>query len=74
MTKWVRPNLISPLHQTDPITAASVVGYGSNSLGAASTLQVAPRNIPNAWIYSTRLIDQSGHGLTAAYLKTVCRQ
>jgi hypothetical protein len=28
--------------------------------------------MPNAWIYSTRLVDSSGHGLTAAYLKTAC--
>ncbi len=72
ITKWARPNLISPLHQSNPITAASIVGYGSTSLGAASTLQLAPPNVPNAWIYSTRLVDSSGHGLTAAYLKTAC--
>jgi hypothetical protein len=72
VTKWARPNLISPLHQSHAITAASIVGYGSTSLGASSTLQLAPPNVPNAWIYSTRLVDSSGHGLTAAYLKTAC--
>ena len=73
ITKWVRPNLISPLHQSNAITAASIVGYGSTSgPGAASTLQVAPPNMPNAWIYSTRLIDSTGHGITAAYLQTAC--
>jgi hypothetical protein len=72
VTRWVRPNLISPLHRPVPITTASVVGYGSNSLGGASTLQLASPNIPNAWIYSTRLVDGSGHGLTGAYLKAAC--
>jgi hypothetical protein len=72
ITKWARPNLISPLHQSNPINAASIVGYGSTSLGASSTLQLAPPKVPNAWIYSTRLVDSSGHGLTAAYLKTAC--
>jgi hypothetical protein len=73
VTKWARPNLISPLHQSNAINAASIVGYGSTSgPGASSTLQLAPPNMPNAWIYSTRLVDTSGHGLTAAYLKTAC--
>jgi hypothetical protein len=72
VTKWVRPNLISPLHQTNTITAASVVGYGSTSPGAASTIQLAPLNIPNAWVYSTKLVDGSGYGLTASYLKAAC--
>jgi hypothetical protein len=72
VTKWARPNLISPLHRSASITAASVVGYGSTSLGAASTLQLAPPNMPNAWIYSTRPVDSSGHDLAAAYLKTAC--
>jgi hypothetical protein len=72
VTKWLRPNLISPLHQSVPITASSVVGYGSYSLSGASTLQLASPNIPNAWIYSTRLVDASGHGLTGAYLKAAC--
>ena len=72
VTKWARPNLISPLHHSNAITAASIVGYGSTSLGASSTLQLAPPTVPNAWIYSTRLVDSSGHGLTAAYVKTAC--
>ena len=70
ITKWVRPNLISPLHQSNPITAGSIVGYAST--GGPGTLQVAPPNMPNAWIYSTRLVDSSGHGITAAYLQTAC--
>jgi hypothetical protein len=70
VTKWVRPNLFSPLHQSNTITATSIVGYGST--GGASTIQVAPPNMPNAWIYSTRLIDSSGHGTTTAYLQIAC--
>jgi hypothetical protein len=72
VTEWARPNLISPLHQSNAINAASIVGYGSTSLGASSTLQLTPPNMPNAWIYSTRLVDSSGHALTPAYLKTAC--
>jgi hypothetical protein len=72
VTKWVRPDLIPPLHQSDSITAASIVGYGTFSPGGASTLQVSSPNLPNAWIYSTRLVDSSGHGLTGSYLKAAC--
>jgi hypothetical protein len=72
VTKWARPNLIPPLHRSTPITADSIVGYGSTSPFAASTLQLASPNQPNTWIYSTRLVDSSGHGLTAAYMKTAC--
>lgn len=72
VTKWARPNLLSPLHHSNAITAASIVGYGSTSLGASSSLQLAPPNMPNAWVYSTQLVDSSGQGLTAAYLKTAC--
>ncbi len=81
VTKWVRPDLIAPLHKTTPITASSIVGYGTTSsdplavlpaFRPASTIQLASPKIPNAWIYSTRLVDHSGHGLTASYLKAAC--
>ncbi len=71
-TKWVQPNLISPPHRSDPLTADSIVGYGSTSLFGSSSLQIAPPNMPNSWIYSTRLVDSSGHSLTSAYLRSAC--
>lgn len=71
-TKWVQPNLIPPLHRSDPLTADSIVGYGSTSLFGSSSLQIAPPNMPNSWIYSTRLVDSSGHSLTTAYLRSAC--
>jgi hypothetical protein len=72
VTKWVRPDLISPLHKVTPITASSVVGYGTTSIFGTSSIQLGPPNMPNAWVYSTRLVDQSGHSLTASYLKSAC--
>ncbi len=33
---------------------------------------MASPNLPNAWIYSTRLVDASEHGLTASYLNAAC--
>jgi hypothetical protein len=59
-THWLRPHLIAPAHHDLTITTASVLGYGPNSLGGASTLQLGPPDIPGAWIYSTQLIDRTG--------------
>lgn len=72
ISKWVQPNLISPLHRSDPLTADSIVGYGTTSIFGSSSLQIAPPSMPNSWIYSTRLVDSSGHSLTPAYLRTAC--
>jgi hypothetical protein len=41
-------------------------------LGSPSTLQLAPPNIPGAWIYSTQLVDKQGHGLTDQFLRRAC--
>jgi hypothetical protein len=69
----VRPQLIAPLHQDIAINTSSIVGYGTTSaFGGASTLQLAPANIPDAWIYSTRLVDQTGHGMTSTFLQSNC--
>jgi hypothetical protein len=77
MAHWIRPHLIAAAHQDLAITSASVVGYGSSAisifdLGSPSTLQVAPPNIPGAWIYSTQLVDQQGHAITAQFLRSAC--
>jgi hypothetical protein len=31
-----------------------------------------PPNLPNAWIYSTHIVDNAGHGLTSATVKATC--
>lgn len=72
MTYWIRPHLIAPVQQDFTISAASVVGYGSDSFGAASALQLAPPNIPGAWIYSTQLVDKTGQAITTAFVKSAC--
>jgi ABC-type transport system involved in multi-copper enzyme maturation permease subunit len=69
----IRPQLIAPLHQDIAINGSSIVGYGSTSgPGSAGTLQLAPSNIPNAWIYSARLVDKAGHGMTSQFLQSNC--
>ena len=62
MNHWVRSSLIAPLHITAALDPDST-GYGRRGSGPASLDPRAPR-LPDAWIYSTRIVDNAGHGLT----------
>ena len=78
----IRPRIIGPTHLVQALDPAST-GFGSglsptillNSLfngGPSSALDPAPPDLPNAWIYSTRVVDGSGHDLTNAVLNATC--
>jgi len=69
-TLWVRPHLIAPLHKASAIDPNNV-GFGSTN-GGPPTLMPNPPDIPNAWIYSTRFVDNAGHGLTPHFVTTTC--
>jgi hypothetical protein len=69
-TLWVRPHLISPLHKAFALDANGV-GFGSTN-GGPPTLMANPPDIPNAWIYSTHVVDNAGHGLTSQLVATTC--
>ena len=71
VTHWIRPHLIAPAHQALAINSASIVGAGPGSSGP-NTLQLAPLNMPNAWIYSTQLVDRVGHAITAQFMRSAC--
>jgi hypothetical protein len=47
------------------------MGFGSTNSGPP-TLMTNPPNIPNAWIYSTHIVDKLGHGLTAQLVNATC--
>lgn len=78
----VRPRIIGPTHLVQALDPAST-GFGSgvsptillNSWfngGQSSALDPATPDLPNAWIYSTRVVDGSGHDLTNAVLDATC--
>jgi hypothetical protein len=78
----IRPRLISPAHRTLALDPAST-GFGSsispdgmfNALfngGPSSALEPATPNLPNAWIHSTRVVDDAGHDLTDKVLDAYC--
>ena len=78
----IRPRIIGPSHRVlalDPVST----GLGSavspsiilNSLfngGPSSALDPATPAMPDAWIYSTRVVDGSGHDLTDQVLNATC--
>jgi hypothetical protein len=81
-TYGIRPRIIGPAHLTRALDRTST-GFGSetspsimlNSLfngGPSSALDPATPNIPNAWIYSTRVVDGAGHDLTNRVLNADC--
>lgn len=67
---WVRYRLIAPLHLTAVLDPAST-GFGRRGSGPAMLDPRSPQ-LPNAWIYSTRIVDDAGHGLTHDVLASTC--
>jgi ABC-type transport system involved in multi-copper enzyme maturation permease subunit len=82
VTYGVRPRLIGPTYQVlalDPNSTGSGFAISPAIIvkslfdgGPSSALDPAPPNIPNAWIYSTRIVDGSGHDLTNQVLNADC--
>jgi hypothetical protein len=81
-TFGVRPRVIAPAHLVRALDPAST-GFGSgispsillNSLfngGQSSALDPAMPNLPNSWIYSSRVVDGLGHDLTNTVLDATC--
>ena len=71
----LRPHLIAPAHTSADFGSASNLGFeagGSSGL----TFVAGPPHIPNAWVYSDRIVDKAGHAPTShflhAYLLRVC--
>jgi hypothetical protein len=69
-TYAVRPHLLSPVHKALALDPGSM-GFGSTNSGPP-TLMPNPPNIPSAWIYSTHIVDNTGHGLTAQFVAAAC--
>jgi ABC-type transport system involved in multi-copper enzyme maturation permease subunit len=69
-TYAVRPHLLTPRHDALAIDPATM-GFSSTN-GGPATLMPNPPDIPNAWIYSTHILDMTGHGLTAQVVASSC--
>jgi hypothetical protein len=65
-TYWVRPHLIAPSHASQPLSSASILGFGPGASGVSFTARGA--SIPNAWGYSGRIADKTGQAPTTQSL------
>ena len=70
---FVLPRLLEPTTTRFPLDGSSVLGFGSMN-GAPFNLIAGAPNLPNAWIYSTDIVDRSGRALTSGYLARACPQ
>jgi hypothetical protein len=69
-TYLIRQHLLAPVHLSRPL-ASVVNGFGQYNTGPP-TLFAGASNLPNAWIYSTRIVDSNGHGLTSRTVVNAC--
>lgn len=69
VTAWVRPNLVAPLHQS----LSFAVARPAIGLQAGSVSLIPPlAHIPDAWVYSTAVVDGAGQPLTSDGLERSC--
>jgi hypothetical protein len=68
-TYLIRQHLVPPVHVSK--TLKSVVnGFGQSNGGPPQLF--ANANLPNAWVYSTKIVDGSGHALTSSTVTSSC--
>jgi ABC-type transport system involved in multi-copper enzyme maturation permease subunit len=71
VTYWVRPNLVAPLHTSIAISSSSPLSVGSVN-GQVIVTALTTGIDPNAWVYSSKIVDQTGHSPTTAFLNRAC--
>jgi hypothetical protein len=73
--EWIRPHLLAPVRATLAL-AATVNGYIGSPGGPANLVVGAPNDakMQNAWVYSARIVDSSGHPLTPQVTASACPQ
>jgi hypothetical protein len=68
-TYWIRPHLMTPAHTSATFDSASNLGFEANG-SSPLTFVAGPPHIPNAWVYSDRIVDKAGHAPTSQALHT----
>jgi hypothetical protein len=67
---WVRPDLLATRHLSQALDPNAMGFYSSN--GGAMHLQPDPPNLPNAWVYTTSIVDRAGHALPTDVVTRTC--
>jgi hypothetical protein len=71
MTYRLRRDLIPPAHTTASLGSASNLGLAVGRSRNSVTLTAGPPNIPNAWVYSDRVVDNAGQTPTGQSLRSI---
>jgi hypothetical protein len=71
VTNWIRPHLMTPLKQVVALSQATIGGFGSMNGSPPNLLPGSP-HIPNAWVFSSQIVDKAGNPLTSRYLAKAC--
>ncbi|MGO9489606.1 MAG: hypothetical protein ACLQBB_11325 [Solirubrobacteraceae bacterium] len=75
VTYWIRPHLIAPAHTTTSLQSGSNLGFEAGPSGGATFVAGNP-SIPNAWVLSSRIVDNARHADTTQslhrFLQTAC--
>jgi hypothetical protein len=64
VTQELRPHLLSPLHESLPLSAGDGLGFASSGSGPIE-LMAGDATVPNGWVYSTQIVGRSGHAASA---------
>ena len=72
VTYWIRPNFASPVHESVPIPLNGANVAFSPALPPNVAFDPPTVNVPNAWVYSTEVVNKSGHAPTGHYLIKAC--
>lgn len=72
VTDWIRPHFLTPVKQSLPFVWGPGAGIAHG--GATSPFFVIPPKpiLPNAWVYSNVIVDQSGHPPSDQFLQSNC--
>lgn len=70
VTFWLRPRLISPVSLNVPVQQASGFGFAMTPSGP-EVVTSAP-SLPNAWVYSTNVVNKAGQSPTSAFFNKFC--
>lgn len=64
ITNWLRPHFWAPAHVS--LSLGRNLGFIKTPAGVTVVPRVALSTLPNAWVYSTQLVDASGHAPSQA--------
>ncbi|MEO9240217.1 MAG: ABC transporter permease, partial [Jatrophihabitantaceae bacterium] len=68
-TYLVRRHLVPPVQYNVPLDSV-VQGFGQTNNGPPTLF--AGTDIPNAWVYSSKIVDSAGHGITSQAVAAAC--